>query len=440
MKSEKDFREKKTLGSTVSSKEEKNKRIPRFIIATGGTGGHIYPALRIAELIQEEIDWNSKIHFVGTRYGMEGNIIKNKTSYPLHFLSIGRLNRNVSFFERLKTLFQLPFSLLQSMVLILKLRPDLILGMGGHASGPFLLMGVLLGKKTFIWEPNIYPGMTNRILASLVQKILISLPETRKYLEHGKRKRKNIFQVSYPVRKEMVQVRKEMMGSPLSKNPSFEVFSSDFLPSDPREKQMNSRLNFLVLGGSQGAFSINTVIFEAYKKSRSLIQGVNLIHQTGEKDFKRMKMLFEEERKKRGLEKGVKKNGEEGIFLFSLKAFLEDIGAYYHWADLVLCRSGIGTLFELSAACKPSILIPYPYSSDDHQLRNAKKWESSKASILILEKDLNPEGLIKILNELKKDKNRMTNFSLQAKKLYPFDGKNKDWVSYLKEPLYNSLK
>ena len=156
----------------------------RIVISGGGSGGHIYPGIAIAQALEKQ-DPSIEIHFVGARRGMEAQIIP-KAGYPLHCLRVGRLNKNVSKIERIITLITLPIAFLQCLLLLIKLRPKYVLGVGGFASGPFLLIASLCGFKTAIWEPNAFPGLANRLLAPFVRRAFVVFKESAEFFSSEK--------------------------------------------------------------------------------------------------------------------------------------------------------------------------------------------------------------------------------------------------------------
>ncbi|MCB0413417.1 MAG: glycosyltransferase, partial [Bdellovibrionales bacterium] len=202
------------------------------VIAGGGTGGHIYPALAIAEALKIK-DSEVEIHFVGTGQGLEAKIIPSY-GYPLHFVPVGMLNSNVNLVTRIKTLLLLPFAFLKALWLVFKLKPNLVLGVGGYASAPMVFLSSLLRKKTYLWEPNAYPGLANRYLSKWVDASLVVFESAKEYLQS-----KNFYKVGLPVRKEIESLAKKDVA--LSKDDAFKI---------------------LIFGGSQGALRINEVFCE----------------------------------------------------------------------------------------------------------------------------------------------------------------------------------
>lgn len=327
-----------------------------ILIAAGGTGGHIYPALAVADHIKAahpDID----VHFVGTKSGLENRLVDR---YPLHHIAIGRLNKNVSTAERLFTLFKIPLAFVQSLYLIFRLRPKWVFGVGGHASGPVLLMAALSGRKTAIWEPNAMPGLANRILSRFVKTCLVVFDEAKTHLAS-----KNIKTVGVPLREAIEKV-------------------------PPRRPKAG--LNVLVFGGSQGAQALNTAVCEMVgsKEFVSWRERIRLIHQTGAADFDRVKALHA-------------KFGSEVEVL----PYINDMEKKYEWADVIISRSGTGTLAELAAVQRTAILIPLPSAADNHQQKNAEALVNAGAARMILQKDLTPQKLLSELKSLCEDEERL---------------------------------
>lgn len=324
----------------------------RMLIAAGGTGGHIYPALAIADALKLK---GVEVEFVGTAHGLENKIIPPK-GYRVNHLPIGRLNSNVPLSERLKTAVSLPFAFVKSATLLRRKQPDLVLGVGGHASGPLLLVASLLGYRTAIWEPNAMPGMANRILSRFVDECWVVFEEARARL-----KARTLNVAGMPVRKEIEDAK--------------------------RAAQTSERFRVLVFGGSQGARGINNTTLEMMKNATPEWRaGIRLVHQTGPTDFARIRDGYGE------------LAGEVEV-----REYLHDMDRRYDESDLVVCRSGTGTLSELAACGKAAILIPFPYAADDHQKKNAESLVAKDAAVLIDQKNLTADSLRAAIDELRAD-------------------------------------
>lgn len=326
----------------------------KVLIAAGGTGGHIYPALAIAEALKEQRP-DITVEFVGTRSGLENKIIPPK-GYRLHHLPIGRLNSNVSLGERLKTLLLLPMALVKSFLLVQRENPDFVLGVGGYASGPILLVSALLHRSTAIWEPNAMPGMANRILSRFVDECWVVFDDAKAHLHNTHLKKAGM-----PVRREIERMV-----------PGNHAARSDF--------------HILVFGGSQGARGINNAMVELVNAKPDYFRDVRLVHQTGPADFQRIREAY---------------GDKISSLKIEVREYLDDMAQRYAWADLVVCRSGTGTLSELAACGKAAILIPFPFAADDHQKKNAESLVQRGAAEMIVQKDLTPESLYQMIDRLK---------------------------------------
>jgi UDP-N-acetylglucosamine--N-acetylmuramyl-(pentapeptide) pyrophosphoryl-undecaprenol N-acetylglucosamine transferase len=342
----------------------------RIIIAGGGTGGHLYPGLAIAKAIQK-LDPTVEVHFVGSLHGLETKIIP-KEKFPLHLIAGGKLNFSGNPFLKLQTLMKLPIGVLQSIFLNLKLKPAFVLGVGGYASGPFLLAAALMGKKTAIWEPNVYPGMANRWLARFVQQCFFVFEESKKLLPHSHSK---VF--GMPVRAEMEDAEDK---TPLIRS--------------------DSKFHLLHFGGSQGSRAIGRALCSAIQQGGAWTENLKLVHQTGSVDHKDMQDRYH------GYDK-----------LVEIHEFIYNMPEFYRWADLVVCRGGAGTLNELAAFGLPAIVVPLP-AADGHQEHNARMLAEGGAARMILQPDLTPERLIQEIQTLRNDPALRENMRRNIKKFH----------------------
>ena len=327
----------------------------KILIAAGGTGGHIYPALAIAEAFRRKRR-DVQIEFVGTAHGLENKIIP-ANGYPLRHLPVGRLNANVSRAERVRTLLRMPLALWRSARLLRAEKPDFVLGVGGHASGPLLLVATLLNYRTAIWEPNAMPGLANRWLAPFVDDCWVVFNEAKVFL-----KNKNLHQAGMPVRKEIACAE--------------------------QAQRPKAEFHILVFGGSQGARGINNVVAEMLTSGAPALNGLKVVHQTGSGDFARLREIYAAR--------------TDVVGRVEVREYLDDMDQQYARADLVICRSGTGTLSELAACARPAILIPLPTASDDHQRKNAESFVRKGAARMILQKELTVERLTQEIQELRR--------------------------------------
>lgn len=323
------------------------------MIAGGGTGGHIYPGIAIAKALQK-LDPSVDVQFVGTAQGLETKIVP-KENFKLHLIQGGKLNFSGNSLLKLKTLLKLPLGLFQSFALIAKHKPFFVLGVGGYASGPFLLAAALMGKRTAIWEPNAYPGMANRWLARFVNKCFLVFEESKQMLKNS-----NVHVFGMPVRSEMERK----------------------LTSEARK---DSKFHLLHYGGSQGSRIIGRTLCAALQTRGEWTRDLKVVHQTGSLDHKDFLERY--------------KGYEE---LVDIHEFIYNMPDYYQWADLVLCRGGASTLNELAAFGLPAVVVPLP-AADGHQEKNAEMLVKANATRMILQKDLTPEALIAEIQKLRQD-------------------------------------
>lgn len=323
--------------------------IKKILIMAGGTGGHVFPALAVARSLQAQ---GIQVNWLGTERGLENDIVV-KADIPLAHISISGW-RGKGWQKWPTAPFALLKALLQARKIIKSINPDLVLGMGGFASGPGGLAAWLLRKPLVIQEQNSIPGLTNRVLAWLAKRSLEAFPDTFSSVH------RQVILTGNPVRSEIVD-----------------------LPS-PTER-MEGRtgpLRLLILGGSQGAAVINQVLPNALS-----ILGVEerpeIWHQTGKNGLEEVRRAYQI----LGLNAHV-------------QPFIEDMSQAYGWADLVLCRAGALTVSELAAAGVASVLIPYPHSMDNHQLHNAEYLAKSKAAVIIPQTEFSSARLSELFRKL----------------------------------------
>jgi UDP-N-acetylglucosamine--N-acetylmuramyl-(pentapeptide) pyrophosphoryl-undecaprenol N-acetylglucosamine transferase len=322
-----------------------------IFIAAGGTGGHIYPALAIAEAFRrEKPKW--EVLFVGTPYGLENKLVPPRGFAVLH-VKVGRLNQ-VSLKEKILTLLRLPLSFVSSFRLLRKFRPRAVVGVGGYASGPILLIASLMGIETAVWEPNAMPGLTNRWLSRFVDECWLVFDSARRHL-----KAKKYFPAGMPVRKEIEQAK--------------------------HSGEHPGPMNVLIFGGSQGARVLNTNVAEMLKVRDEFALHHAVVHQTGPSDFSRVQSIY---------------GDALNVLSVEVTEYLHDMHRRYEWADVVIARAGAASVAELAACGKAAILVPLPTAADNHQQKNAEALVQKDAAIMILQKDLTPEKLRATLQEL----------------------------------------
>ncbi len=332
----------------------------RVLIAGGGTGGHLYPGLAIAEELLHR-DQRTQILFVGTRKGLEARVLPQE-GYRLKTINVGKLagRRNI---QKIATLLMIPVAAIQSAWIIFRFKPHVVVGVGGYAAGPMGLTAALLGVPTIIHEQNLRPGFTNRALSRFADIIAVSFSDTVS---------------SFPQDKTVVT------GNPLRK--------SFFSQSKEAGGRSGGPATLFIMGGSRGARSINRAVMEAVPLMAAWKEPPRIIHQTGGEDHQAVSAACSSA----GLEAEV-------------KPFIHDIARCYRQADLVLARAGATTLAELMAMGKACILVPFPFAAGGHQETNAVALKKAGAAEVMLDEDLNGQllaGMIKKLfedNELRED-------------------------------------
>jgi UDP-N-acetylglucosamine--N-acetylmuramyl-(pentapeptide) pyrophosphoryl-undecaprenol N-acetylglucosamine transferase len=326
----------------------------RIVIMAGGTGGHVFPALAVAELLMEK-GW--QVSWLGTQKGLESRVVPEH-GIEIDWLSVAGV-RGKGLTAKITAIFMLLKAGAQAMKILRKRKPDVVLGMGGFVAGPGGLMAKLLGLPLIIHEQNRIPGTTNRLLARLANQVLEAFPGSFK----GK-------------------IKAKYTGNPLRKQ---------FLTALKNGRQLSEKdVRILIFGGSQGAQILNETVPEAIAElqgSGLATQAVQIRHQTG------AAMLSQVESRYRAL--GIKAE---------TNAFIDDMVAAYQWADLVICRAGAMTVSEVAAMGVPAIFIPLPNAIDDHQTANAHYLTDAGAGLLLMQKDLNPvtlaEHITKALKQL----------------------------------------
>jgi len=320
----------------------------RWIIAGGGTGGHLFPGMAIAEAFVEREKGN-EVLFIGTERGIEARVLGGG-KFPLRMIHAMPI-KGRSFMGKLKAFWSLPKAVLEASSILKEFQPQVVVGVGGYASGPTLLAASLLGMKRVIHEQNVIPGMTNRILKRFSQKIFVSFEETKKYFPGEK-----TIVTGNPIRKEILK---------------------------GRERKKGDQFTLLIFGGSAGAHRINSAMTEALRSLDQMKASLKVIHQTGKDDLD----FVSREYKAKGFDALV-------------RPFFEDMAAYYQMADLVICRSGASTVAELAVCGKAAILIPYPFAAHNHQWINAQKLVDRGAAKMIEDKALNGPSLAKAVIDL----------------------------------------
>jgi UDP-N-acetylglucosamine--N-acetylmuramyl-(pentapeptide) pyrophosphoryl-undecaprenol N-acetylglucosamine transferase len=322
--------------------------IRRIMVAGGGTGGHLFPGLAVVEELRRRVP-GIDVKFVGTARGIEARILPGRGE-TLELLQVTPL-KGQGIGARFRSFARVPTAMMQASSLMRDFEPDLVLGVGGYASGPVLLAASLSGRPTALLEQNAYVGMTNRILARFVDRAYITFEQTEAVF--GKRKSRL---TGNPVRHEFVEHARLAI-------------------ADPEGFESRAR-TVLVLGGSQGARKLNEDVPRALALAGISSRGLEVVHQTGES----MREVVAATYRELGIRARV-------------MTFIDDIARAYSNAALVVARAGATTLAEICAIGRPSILIPFPFAADDHQAKNAKALEDRHASICVRESELEIDAL-----------------------------------------------
>jgi UDP-N-acetylglucosamine--N-acetylmuramyl-(pentapeptide) pyrophosphoryl-undecaprenol N-acetylglucosamine transferase len=310
--------------------------VPHILVAGGGTGGHLFPALAIADEIKK-LQPRAEFLFLGTKGKIEARVVPQR-GYAFRTIWISGFHRRLTI-ENLLFPLKVVVSLVQSFFVIRQFRPDVVVGTGGYVCGPVLFAASILKIPTVIHESNSYPGVTTRMLAKRATKVFTAFDDTKRWLKRTD----HLTLIGTPTREILGQVSKSS--------------GREFFQIDPNKKTI------LVFGGSLGAASINNAVLEALDDLLS--GGIQLIWQTGQNDFERVRTAI-----------GTKSIGWLGTFIDRMEyAF----GA----ADLVVCRAGATTLAELTRVGKPAIVIPYPHAAGDHQTHNARSLADAGAAVMI---------------------------------------------------------
>jgi UDP-N-acetylglucosamine--N-acetylmuramyl-(pentapeptide) pyrophosphoryl-undecaprenol N-acetylglucosamine transferase len=318
------------------------RRPGRFLMAGGGTGGHVIPSLAVARELRSR---GQEVFFVGTVRGLEAKLVPQE-GFHLEIIEIGGLNR-VGFQQRITTLFRLPLTTLGC----LRYKSAAVFSMGGYVAGPPVMAAIARQIPIVIMEPNAIPGFTNRVIGCFVTRALVSFPETTRYFPAG---------------------RTELTGLPVRE----EFFR---IPAKPR----GAVLNLLVTGGSQGSRTLNRAGRESWPLFRNAGFAVRIVHQSGPAESEEMREAFAQ-------------SGLDG----EVVPFIRDMPAAFAAADLVVCRSGAGAVSELAAAGKPAVLVPFPFAADDHQTHNAEALERGGAAKLVRDQEMTGERLVAVVQEL----------------------------------------
>lgn len=314
----------------------------KIMIMAGGTGGHVFPGLAVAEELRQQ---GHEVFWLGTKVGIENRLVP-AANIPLHYINVVGL-RGKGMLHLAKAPFKILQALFQAMRVVKQEQPDCVLGMGGFVAGPGAIAAKLKGIPLVIHEQNAVPGTTNRLLAKRANKVLQAFP--------------NSFEAA---------IGAQTIGNPVRAS----------LPATQFKQQ--EKLNVLVIGGSLGAQAINQVMPAVLEQLKDKIE---LWHQAGPSQYESCKAAY----------------GHAGV---RLEAFIDDMAAAYQWADVVICRAGAMTVSEIAAVGLPAIFVPLPHAIDDHQTANAKTLADKGAAILLPQTEMSAEKIIDYLNAFSEQK------------------------------------
>ena len=336
----------------------------RVLIAGGGTGGHLFPGIALAEEVSTRHPKNEVV-FIGTDRGLEARVVP-AAGYKLETIQVRGL-KGMGPWRFLLGLLALPLAFLTSWRLLRLYRPDVVVGVGGYSSGPVLMAAWLQRVPTAVQEQNALPGVTNKILGHFVRAVFIAFDEARRFFPE-----KKVHLIGNPIRSKLMD---------------------NYLRSSVKHEHFT----LLVFGGSLGAKGLNARMLDALDHLKDLKDELRFVHQTGKNDLE-----------------AVRKGYADRGFTAQVVEFIDDMSAAYAGAELVICRAGATTLAELTVCKKASILIPFPHATDDHQAVNASALVSAGAALMFREQDLNGAVLAEHIRQLKADPERLKKMEKMA--------------------------
>lgn len=329
----------------------------RVVVAGGGTGGHLFPGLAIAKEMEKRRE-GANILFVVGRRKMESEIL-SRSGYRQEMIHVEGI-KGRGWKKMAAVLLKLPYSFFQSVSILRKFSPHLVIGVGGYSAGPVCLAAWLMGIPTAIQEQNSFPGVTNRLLCRFVDRVFISFEESREHFPAG-----TLHLTGNPVRESLLTEKRD--------------------PS-----QLSEKFTILAVGGSQGARAINEAFLHAQEILKSKGRDFHVVHQTGKNDYERVEAEY-------------RRTGLKG----DITPFIDDMAVAYNRADIVVSRAGATTVSELAALGKPSVLIPYPFAANRHQEINARVLQEAGGADLILQEDLSGERLADFLMKYMDDRDAL---------------------------------
>jgi UDP-N-acetylglucosamine--N-acetylmuramyl-(pentapeptide) pyrophosphoryl-undecaprenol N-acetylglucosamine transferase len=371
----------------------------RLLIAGGGTGGHLFPGVALAEELRARAP-DAQVRFVGTKRGLEARVLP-QLGWDLDLIEVSGL-KTVGALGALRGMARLPRALWQARRVVRAFAPDAVIGVGGYASGPVVLMARLAGVPTAICEQNSIPGLANKLLGRVARAVFVSFDGTRRYFKPAK-----TVLSGNPVRRALVaKLLDASAAAPPTTGAAPDVATtvasaaaSAGARSPVTPAPADQRVHVLVSGGSLGAVAVNDLAAEALIALGKTIP-LSIVHQTGEK----------------GLDATKQRYAQAGVEA-DVRAFLTDMASAYHQADLIIGRAGATTVAELAITGKPAVFIPYPFAADNHQELNAREMAEAGAALMFKQSELTPSLLADALRPLLTDAARRVEMGARMKAL-----------------------
>jgi len=336
----------------------------RVMIAGGGTGGHLFPGIALAEEVSTRHHKNDVV-FVGTDRGLEARVVP-ASGYKLETIPARGL-KGMGLVKLVQGLLALPLAFFASWRILRRWRPDVVVGVGGYASGPVVVAAWLQRVPTCVQEQNALPGFTNKVLGRIAKVVFIAFEEARGYFPRNK---------------------VQLIGNPIR---------AKLMDNYLRSRAAHPRFTVLVFGGSLGAKRVNALVLESLRSLADLKDAMSFVHQTGQADLETVRQ-------------GYQSSG----FDAQVVEFIDDMSAAYAGADLVVCRAGATTVAELTVCKKAAILIPFPYATDNHQEVNARSLVEAGAALMFRESELTGASLAATIRALKENPERLKRMEKQA--------------------------
>lgn len=343
----------------------------KLLIAGGGTGGHVFTGIALAQELQSRGTEN-QIVFVGTEKGLESRLVP-QAGFRLLTIDIFGF-KGLSWAKKIRCLVFLPRSFFQSLMIILREKPDRMIGVGGYASFPLIVIGSLLGITTAIIEQNSVPGLANKVLGRFAKRVFLAFSITRKYFRSNR-----CLLTGNPVRREVLSH---------AQTTTFKKMS---------DTKTQKTLHILIFGGSLGALAIDQALMAAGPLLKDIAEKIEVRHQTNGKLLSDLQTTYQEA--------GIKAQVEK---------FFDDMGSLYVWADLIFCRAGAISVSEIATLGKPAVFIPFPFATDNHQEANARSLTDHGAGMLLLDVDLNGKKVSQIIRQNIEDRGHFVDMGDQA--------------------------